>query len=107
MDQLGQRQGAIAVYSEELKSVKAKIDMKQTMQLPGQDVNLDINSLMDMDYIIEPLQIHQTGTTSMKSTDENMGNQEMKMESYITKDAFYTYEGESGQWMKFPQEMIT
>jgi hypothetical protein len=92
--------------SEELKSVKAKIDMKQTMQLPGQDVNLDINSLMDMDYIIDPLQIHQTGTTSMKSTDENMGNQEMKMESYITKDAFYTYEGESGQWMKFPQEMM-
>lgn len=92
--------------SEELKSVKAKIDMNQTMQLPGQDVNLDINSLMDMDYIIDPLQIHQTGTTSMKSTDENMGNQEMKMESYITKDAFYTYEGESGQWMKFPQEMM-
>lgn len=92
--------------SEELKSVKAKIDMKQKMQLPGQDVNLDINSLMDMDYIIDPLQIHQTGTTSMKSTDENMGNQEMKMESYITKDAFYTYEGESGQWMKFPQEMM-
>lgn len=93
--------------SEELKSVKAKIDMKQTMHLPGQDVNLDINSLMDMDYIIDPLQIHQTGTTSMKSTDENMGNQEMKMESYITKDAFYTYEGESGQWMKFPQEMMS
>ncbi|MEI4770786.1 DUF6612 family protein [Psychrobacillus sp. FJAT-51614] len=92
--------------SEELKSVKAKIDMKQTMQLPGQDVNLDINSLMDMDYIIDPIQIHQTGTTSMKSTDENMGSQEMKMESYITKDAFYMYEGESGQWMKFPQEMM-
>ncbi|MFF2753844.1 DUF6612 family protein [Psychrobacillus sp. NPDC058041] len=92
--------------SEELKSVKAKIDMKQTMHLPAQDMNLDLSSLMDMEYVIEPMQMHQTGTTSMKSSDGSMEAQDIEIESYITKDAFYMYEAQSGQWMKFPKEMM-
>lgn len=92
--------------SEELKSVQAQMDMEQTMVLPGQDANLDISSKMDMEIVVEPMQVHQTGTTSMKSADGSMEAQEMKMESYITEDAFYMFEETSNQWMKFPQEMM-
>ncbi|TQR21531.1 DUF6612 family protein [Psychrobacillus vulpis] len=91
--------------SEELKSVKAVVDMKQTMHLPDQDLNLDFSSIMDMEYIIEPMQIYQKGTTTMLGADE-MEDQVMDIESYITKDAFYMYEGTTKQWMKFPQEMM-
>ncbi|WP_391204958.1 DUF6612 family protein [Psychrobacillus sp. L4] len=92
--------------SEELKSVKAKIDMKQTMHLPAQDMNLDVSSVLEMDYIVDPMQIHQTGTTSMQSDDKSLEAQDIELESYITKDAFYMYEATSGQWMKFPKEMM-
>ncbi|QFG00570.1 hypothetical protein PB01_18230 [Psychrobacillus glaciei] len=92
--------------SEELKSVKAKLDMKQTMHLPAQDMNLDVSSVLEMDYIVDPMQIHQTGTTSMQSDDQSLEAQDIKIESYITKDAFYMYEETSGQWMKFPKEMM-
>ena len=92
--------------SEELKSVKAKIDMNQTMQLPAQDMNINVSSIMDMDYRLDPMQIHQTGTTSMQSDDKSLEAQDIEIESYITKDAFYMYEAQSGQWMKFPKEMM-
>lgn len=92
--------------TEELKSVKAKIDMKQTMHLPEQDMNMDLSSLMDVEYVIEPMQMHQSGTTSMKSSDGSMDASEIKMENYITKDGFYMFEGTTRQWMKFPKEMM-
>lgn len=96
---------SIAV-SEELKSVQAVVDMKQKMHMPDQGMDLNVSSLMDMEYILEPLQIHQKGTTSMNGMAEEMPAETMKMESYITKDAFYMYEESTGQWMKFPQEMM-
>ncbi|WP_144510662.1 DUF6612 family protein [Bacillus sp. FJAT-22090] len=96
---------SIAV-SEELKSVQAVVDMKQKMHMPDQGMDLDVSSSMDMEYVIEPLQIHQKGTTSMNGIAEDLPAEAMNMESYITKDAFYMYEESTGQWMKFPQEMM-
>lgn len=92
--------------SGQLESMKAIIDMKQTMDMPSQEMKLDISSSMNMEYIIEPLQIHQSGTTTMASSDGTLDAQKVDMEAYMTKDAFYMYEGASGQWMKFPQEMM-
>ena len=37
--------------SEELKSVKGTIDMKQTMSMPSEEMTMDIKSVMDMEYI--------------------------------------------------------
>lgn len=96
---------SIAV-SEELKSVKAVIDMNQKMHLPDQEVDLDISSLLEMEYVIEPMQIHQKGTSTVNGMMEEVSGQTMNMESYITKDAFYMYEESVAQWMKFPQEMM-
>ncbi|MEK3979918.1 DUF6612 family protein [Psychrobacillus sp. FSL K6-2836] len=92
--------------SKELKSVKGSIDMKQTMTIPSEEMTLDIQSVMDMEYIIEPMQMHQKGTTTMLGVGEGGESQETEMETYITEDAMYMYEGTTAQWMKFPQEMV-
>ena len=92
--------------SKELKSVKGSIDMKQTMTIPSEEMTLDIQSVMDMEYIIEPMQMHQKGTTTMMGVGEGGESQETEMETYITEDAMYMYEGTTAQWMKFPQEMV-
>ncbi|WP_277584774.1 DUF6612 family protein [Psychrobacillus antarcticus] len=92
--------------SEELKSVKGTIDMKQTMSIPSEEMTLDIKSMMDMEYIIEPMQMHQKGTTTMMGVGEGSESQEIDMETYITEDALYVYEGTAAQWMKFPKEMV-
>ncbi|QUG43262.1 hypothetical protein KD050_08605 [Psychrobacillus sp. INOP01] len=92
--------------SEELKSVKGTIDMKQTMNIPSAEMTLDIKSLLEMEYIIEPMKMHQKGTTTMMGVSEGGESQETDMETYITEDAMYVYEGTTAQWMKFPQEMV-
>lgn len=92
--------------SEELKSVKGTIDMKQTMSIPSEEMTLDIKSVMDMEYIIEPMQMHQKGTTTMMGVSEGGESQVTEMETYITEDGMYVYEGTTAQWMKFPQEMV-
>lgn len=92
--------------SEELKSVKGTIDMNQTMTMPSEEMTLDIKSALDMEYILEPMQMHQKGTTTMMGMGEGGESQETEMETYITEDAMYVYEGTTAQWMKFPQEMV-
>lgn len=92
--------------SEELKSVKGTIDMNQTMTMPSEEMTLDIKSVLDMEYILEPMQMHQKGTTTMMGIGEGGESQETEMETYITEDAMYVYEGTTAQWMKFPQEMV-
>lgn len=92
--------------SEELKSVKGTIDMNQKMTMPSEEMTLDIKSVLDMEYILEPMQMHQKGTTTMMGIGEGGESQETEMETYITEDAMYVYEGTTAQWMKFPQEMV-
>lgn len=92
--------------SEELKSVKGTIDMNQKMTMPSEEMTLDIKSVLDMEYILEPMQMHQKGTTTMMGMGEGGESQETEMETYITEDAMYVYEGTTAQWMKFPQEMV-
>ena len=92
--------------SEELKSVKGTVDMKQTMNIPSEGMSVDINSVLDMEYIIEPMQMHQKGTITMMGIGEGGESQETEMETYITEDGMYIYEGTTAQWMKFPQDMV-
>lgn len=92
--------------SEELISVKAAVDAKQHMQVPAQGLNLEMSSKMDMNMILEPMQIHQKGTITNHSTIEGMEDQTTNSESYITADASYMYEGNTEQWMKYPQDMM-
>ena len=90
--------------SEELKSVKAVVEMDQEMHLPSEDLNFDSSSQIEMEYIIEPLQMHQKGTTTLISADGE--ENPMEIEAYMTDDSFYMFEGTAGQWMKFPEAMM-
>lgn len=84
-----------------VESLKAHIDMTQTMEIPSQDLSMDMKSKMDMSMTVEPLAIYQKGETAMVGVE----NGSQQMESYMTEDGFYVYEGLSGQWTKLPQEM--
>lgn len=92
--------------SEELKSVKAVMDLNQKMNMPSEETTLEISSKMDMEYIVEPMQMHQKGTSTVNGLAEGMPAQTSESESYMTADDFYVYEESAGQWMKFPQEMM-
>lgn len=92
--------------SEELKSVRAVMDLNQKMNVPSEETELEVSSEMDMEYIVEPMQMHQKGTSTVAGLVEGMPAQTSKSESYMTADDFYVYEESAGEWMKFPQEMM-
>lgn len=92
--------------SEELKSARAVMDLNQKMNMPSEDTTLEISSKMDMEYIVEPMQMHQKGTSTVNGLAEGMPAQTSESESYITENDFYVYEESAGEWMKFPQEMM-
>ncbi|MFC4410463.1 DUF6612 family protein [Chungangia koreensis] len=87
--------------SGSVESLKAKIDMTQVVEIPSQELSMDMKSKMDMSMTVEPLAIYQKGETLI--VGEENGTQQM--ESYMTEDGFYIYEGMSGQWTKLPPEM--
>ena len=92
--------------SEELKSVRAVMDLNQKMNVPSEETELEVSSEMDMEYIVEPMQMHQKGTSTVAGLAEGMPAQTSKSESYMTADEFYVYEESAGEWMKLPQEMM-
>lgn len=94
--------------SEELKSVRAVMDLNQKMNIPNEENELEISSKMDMEYIVDPMQMHQKGTSTVSGLVEGMSDQTSKTESYMTVDNFYVYDESTGtgQWMKLPQEMM-
>lgn len=93
--------------SEKLESLSATIDMTQVVEIPAQEISMETTSKMDMDMIIEPLSLHQKGTTSMKMLgEETLGEPGgMKIESYLTDQGFFMYDSMSSQWMKLPKDM--
>ncbi|MCZ8536803.1 hypothetical protein M9R32_06380 [Paenisporosarcina quisquiliarum] len=93
--------------SESIESLSANLDMVQKIEVPGQDVAMDTTSKMTMDLIVEPLSMHQKGTTSTKIPGEESSGQpqEIEMESYMTEDGFFTHDNMSQQWMKLSADM--
>lgn len=93
--------------SEKLDSLSASINMKQVVEIPSQEISMETSSKMDMDMIVEPLSLHQKGTTSMNMLgEETLGAPtEMKIESYLTDQGFFMYDSMSTQWLKLPKDM--
>ncbi|MEF3301973.1 DUF6612 family protein [Paenibacillus sp. GYB003] len=79
-----------------LESFSVNMNMKQAIEQAGQ--KMDIQSKIDMDVVMKP-QMAFKQTMSM-----NMMGQDVKLESYMTKDGFFMKQGEPGQWMKLPKE---
>lgn len=93
--------------SESIESLSADLDMVQKVEVPAQDVAMDSTSKMTMDLIVDPLSMHQKGTTSTTIPGEESSGQpqEMEMESFMTADGFFTHDNMSQQWMKLPKDM--
>lgn len=93
--------------SEKLDSLSASIDMTQVVEIPAQKISMETSSKMDMDMIVEPLSLHQEGTTSMNMLgEETLGAPaEMKIESYLSDQGFFMFDSMSSQWLKLPKDM--
>ncbi|RKN84287.1 DUF6612 family protein [Paenibacillus ginsengarvi] len=82
--------------ASKLDSFTTNMNMKQTMEQAGNKT--DMQSVIAMDVVMKP-QMSFKQTMSM-----NMLGQDIKMESYMTKDGFFMKEPTTGQWMKLPKE---
>lgn len=87
--------------AESMESVEINMTMDQVMTMPGED---PVKS--ESDFVIqttlEPLTLHQKGTTSMNM--EGMPDEAIEMEMYMTDDDFYLYEGSSDEWIEMGSE---
>ncbi|MET3576518.1 DUF6612 family protein [Bhargavaea ullalensis] len=84
--------------SKDMKSAEAKMDIAQTIEVPGQDVKIDSDSKFDVQMVLDPLAMHQKGTTTMKMNDEE---QTVDIDMYMTEDGtIYIYTPEADQWLK-------
>lgn len=85
--------------SEGLKSFSVKMDLTQDMTDQA-ELNVQTNSVIDMNIVTEPMAFYQKMTMSMGEESESF-----ETESYFSDAGMFFYEPSNSQWMKFPQEM--
>lgn len=85
--------------SEEQKSMHAKMDIDQSINVPSEEFEMDSKIKMDMDMIIDPVEMYQKMTMDMGEEGS------MDIEMYMTGEGFYMNDPESGQWIKLPNDM--
>lgn len=81
--------------NKDLKSFKSKMNMKQTVDAAGE--KQDINSAIDLEFIAEPMALHQKMTMSI-------AGEKQEIDAYMTKEGFYMYEPNEKMWIKLPEE---
>jgi len=82
-----------------LESYAAVMNMTQKMEMAGE--SMDIGSKTDMQYIVDPLTLHQKIEIDMGEE-----NQIQAMEAYLTEDGFFMYEPSQDMWLKLPEEFV-
>lgn len=84
--------------SKDMKSAEAEMDIKQNIEIPGQEVQINSDSKFDVQMVLDPLAMHQEGTTTMKMNGEE---QTVDIDMYMTEDGtIYIYTPEVDQWLK-------
>lgn len=81
--------------NKDLKSFKSQINMKQTVNAAGE--KQEINSAIDMEFITEPMALHQKMTM-------DIAGEKQEIDAYMTKEGFYMYEPNQKMWIKLPEE---
>lgn len=81
--------------NKDLKSFKSKMNMKQTVDAAGE--KQEINSDIDMEFVTEPMALHQKMTMSIEG-------EKQEIDAYLTKEGFYMYEPNEKMWIKLPEE---
>lgn len=87
----------ITVANAELESFSTKMDMEQSMNVDGE--NMDFDSKLDMDVVQNPFSLKQVMTMELPEVGEQ------SIEAYLTEDGFYMLDPEQDQWMKLPSEL--
>ncbi len=82
--------------NKDIKSFKSKMSMNQTVEIAGE--KQDINSDIDMEFVTEPMSLHQKMTM-------NIGEEKQEIDAYLTKEGFYMYEPNEKMWIKLPEEL--
>lgn len=87
--------------ADSMESVEMNVTMDQTMTVPGEDP-MQSESNFVIQTTLDPLTLHQKGTTSMDM--EGMPDESIDMEMYMVDDQFYLYEGASDEWIEMGSE---
>ena len=87
--------------SENLKSMHAKMNIKQHIKAPDMGMDMESNIEMDMDIVQEPIQMHQV--MKMDMGEEGV----VDIELYMTEEGFFMKDPTSGTWMKLPTELYS
>lgn len=86
---------------EEMKSAEVEMEMKQEMDVAGEAMVME--SKMAGSMIMDPLAMHQKGTSSITMGEETM---DMEQEIYLVDNEMYNYESMSGQWIKMGESTL-
>jgi len=87
--------------SEDIQSAEVKANVEMLMGLDGEEMvtKSDMTMLMTMD----PVTMHQKGTTSVSFGDDE--DETIDTEMYLLEDEIYIYEGFTDQWIKMDDSM--
>lgn len=86
--------------NENLKSFQADMIINQIVSMPSQNVEMDSDINMKMDFVEEPFAMYQNMDMSMGE----MGS--MTTEMYITDEGIFMKNPEVDQWMKLPEDAV-
>lgn len=81
--------------NKDIKSFESRIKMKQVVDAAGE--KQEINSDIEMEYITEPVALHQKMTMELDG-------EKQEIDAYLTKEGFYMYEPTQKMWIKLPEE---
>ncbi|MFD1927626.1 DUF6612 family protein [Sporosarcina siberiensis] len=87
--------------SENQKSMHAEIEMTQNIKMPGEDLDMESKTFMEMDMVLEPMSMYQRMEMEMEGVDESI-----QAETYMTSDGFFMKEPDSDSWIQLPNELL-
>lgn len=87
--------------SENQNSMHAEIEMTQNIKMPGEDLDMDSKTFMEMDMILDPMSMYQRMEMEMEGVDESI-----QAETYMTPDGFFMKEPDSDSWIQLPSELL-
>lgn len=86
--------------NQDLTSYSGDFFIEQSMNMMGEEMEMDMN--MQMDVVMDPLGLYQYMTMTMAEIDE-----EFISESYVTEDGFFVYDSAFDQWIQYDDSMYT
>ncbi|WP_249869989.1 DUF6612 family protein [Oceanobacillus saliphilus] len=87
--------------SEGMESAEVVMDISQLLS-SGESMNLEMQSEMKAEMIVDPIAMYQSGTMHMEMDGFPM---DMETEMYMTEEGLFTYDSMSQSWIRLDNEM--